>query len=202
MGVLRSIVVTLVSALVLSTAHAQIRAERIDRVRVQMETSVDRFNGFTLITPRKWLDLKGPPMLVWASFNPSIARTENGAPQAVAIVRYRGQGWIHMAETIDLLVDGRRLQLLGARVDNASDVTTCAGPGACIVEEYGRFPLPHDVLEALANARQVEVRINGARGRVEGFFTEQHVAYIREVLRQLPGEASLEPPQSPADPAS
>lgn len=172
----------------------------IERTRVTLDSTVDRFTGLWTVATKGFSrfgvsefgdELGGGPGLLLPSSKAVVALTlarhgTEGGESAVAMhLKYIGRGgWAYLTGTIRLIVDDTlRIELAGRDRPARSEVGHCT-PQSCEVEEVVVATVPDSVLTALAAAHSVEVFVAGERRSFERHFKRQHLALARALARR------------------
>ncbi|MGR4895002.1 hypothetical protein ACIPR8_06970 [Stenotrophomonas sp. LARHCG68] len=172
-----------------ATAYAmgEIDQTKIDRVKVNVVESVDRFTGNQFIAARRPIGLDKVGFLTTLTLNPAVLKAADAPPSFYAVMSYTGYGWLFFTGRVDVLVDGARFSLQGVASSADREVAACSAGAGCLVEEKVRFVMTKELSDAISQAKSAEVRVVGSRGSVDGQLNEKHVAYFREMAARYAG---------------
>jgi hypothetical protein len=155
----------------------------VAKIRVELVSEADRFEGYTRWTSKKTRDLGGSGFLDTISVNPVYFKRESGDEGFYLHSRYSGFGWLFLTGSVIVLLDGKtRIDLTGPDSSAQRKVESCTGGGGCLVTEVLRTPITREQLLAISSAHSVEVRFNGASKYMDCYFKPFHVAAVKAVL--------------------
>ncbi len=176
-----AVAVVLMSVPALALASGEIDQPKVDRVKVNIVESSDRFTGTSVVAAKRPIGLDGVGFLTTLTLNPAVMKKDGGKPAFYAVMSYTGYGWLFLSGGVNVLVDGARFELQGLANPSDRTVASCAPAAGCLVEEKVRFVVTKELADAIANARSAEIRAVGSRSSVDGRLNEKHVAYFREM---------------------
>lgn len=161
--------------------------EKVAKQKVKLVSSSDRFSGDTFIYPAKSKFIGGTGVINTISWNIVHMDSQDGSDGYHAHIVYEGTGWLFLTGEIVVLVDGtHRHRLIGTDSSNNREVQYCPGGHlGCIVEESIRVPLEAPLMDQLAQANSIELRINGKSHAIEGYLTPYHQAGVRKLLEHI-----------------
>lgn len=177
-------IIALIAAFLFSpSAPAQsIDQAKVDRVKLKISDTTDRFTGTRKIGPPKALYLAKTGIFTEVALTPAILVIESNAPIFYAGIYYSGFGWAFLNGTVYFIVDGQRFVATGTDSSRNRSTISCSGPAGCMVEELERILISRELAAALANAKEGEVKVTSSNGALIGRLTEKHVAYFRELV--------------------
>lgn len=165
----------------LAVASGDIDPSKVERVKINIVDSSDRFTGTRVVAAKRPIGLDGAGFLTTLTLNPAVLKKDGEMPSFYAVMNYTGYGWLFLSGQVNVLVDGVRFEIQGLANPSDRVVATCAASAGCLVEEKVRFVLTKDLANAIAGARTAEIRAVGSRSSVDGRLNEKHVAYFREM---------------------
>jgi len=165
----------------LAVASGDIDPSKVERVKMNIVDSSDRFTGTRVVAAKRPIGLDGAGFLTTLTLNPAVLKKDGAMPSFYAVMNYTGYGWLFLSGQVNVLVDGARFEIQGLANPSDRVVATCAAGAGCLVEEKVRFVLTKELASAIAGARTAEIRAVGSRGSVDGRLNEKHVAYFREM---------------------
>jgi hypothetical protein len=132
----------------------------------------------------------------WVALNAEVARDGRDSTRYALVVEYRADDdWlgIRPGESLLLLVDSQRVALASAGL--AARERQAVG-----VREMARYPVPGDLLQRIAGAKEVRVRVLGRRYYLDRAFGPANFRRLREFL-EPPAPAAATPPAVAPAPA-
>ncbi|HET6230919.1 MAG TPA: hypothetical protein VFE05_12675 [Longimicrobiaceae bacterium] len=127
----------------------------------------------------------------WLALDAESSRTRGDTARYALVVDYRTSGHplrVPAGETLVLLVDSQRVALRGAGSSGHRARSGVRGD-----REQARYPVFRTLLERIAAARIVRVRLAGQRYYVERSFSTLNLRHLREFL----APPAPKPPRTP-----
>lgn len=178
---------SLTLALCMATTCAQaqsINPAKVERVKVSISDTTDKFTGTRTIGTKRGLELGGTGWLTTLALSPGILAQEGKPPIFFANVYYDGYGWVFLDGRAFFVIDGQRYSATGTDSSNNRTVSMCGPSLGCSTTEIARIVIGRDLAHAIANAKDAEIKVTGSKGSLTGRLNDKHVAYFREMAKR------------------
>jgi len=136
-----------------------------------IKKTTDEFEGHTIDRMYSNYLSGGIPILDDATIELNVSRFESklGNVSYDLIVRYSGEGWLFISEgnSLILLIDGESYSFTGDGSSSSRKVIM-----GSVVQEFAFYQTDTDMINKIANAQEVKVKIKGSNGAKERHFSK------------------------------